>query len=199
MLNILRSLKIIYSMRHRLADGVWHDINQRYVGSLFGVIWVILFPLLQLSIYAALYTIIFKVRPSGLTEYGYVILVFSGLVPLLTFNEIVTATTNSLSMNKNLLLNTVFPSELIPLRAALASSSTRAFWFVNYSYYRFIFRLNQLAGIACNTSFLGAFIHVCCRYWLDFVTSFFSCERYSTWIRYCAYNYNGFESVCIHP
>ena len=121
MLNILRSLKIIYSMRHRLADGVWHDINQRYVGSLFGVIWVILFPLLQLSVYAALYTIIFKVRPSGLTEYDYVILVFSGLIPLLTFNEIVTATTNSLSMNKNLLLNTVFPSELIPLRVALAA------------------------------------------------------------------------------
>jgi len=108
-------------MRHRVAAGVWYDINQRYVGSFFGVIWVILFPLLQLSVYAALYTLIFKIRPPGLTEYGYVILVCSGLVPLMTFNEIVTATTNSLSANKNLLLNTVFPSELIPLKAALAA------------------------------------------------------------------------------
>ena len=64
---------------------------------------------------------IFKIRPSGLTEWGYVTLVFSGLVPLLCFSETLVSTTSSLSANRALLLNTVFPAELIPVRVAIAA------------------------------------------------------------------------------
>ena len=95
--------------------------RQRYVGSVFGLFWAVLFPLLQLSIYAVLYAFIFKIRPSGLSEIGYVVLVFSGLVPLMAFSEALNAATTSLSANKSLLLNTVFPAELIPVRSALAA------------------------------------------------------------------------------
>jgi lipopolysaccharide transport system permease protein len=42
----------------------------------------------------------------------------------MAFNEALTAATSSLSANKNLLLNTVFPAELIPLRAALSAHVT---------------------------------------------------------------------------
>jgi lipopolysaccharide transport system permease protein len=65
--------------------------------------------------------VIFKIRPSGLTEWGYVTLVFSGLVPLLCFSETLVSTTSSLSANRALLLNTVFPAELIPVRVAIAA------------------------------------------------------------------------------
>jgi lipopolysaccharide transport system permease protein len=126
-IGLFRSLRILASYRSRLLDGVLHDVRQRYVGSLFGVLWAAIFPLLQLSIYAGLYTVIFKVRPNGLTEWGYVLLVFSGLVPLMAFNEILTAATSSLTANKNLLLNTIFPAELIPLRAALAAHVSSVF------------------------------------------------------------------------
>jgi lipopolysaccharide transport system permease protein len=123
-LGIFRSLKVLAGYRHRLLEGVLHDIRQRYIGSAFGSLWVFLFPLLQLGIYAGLYSFIFKIRVPGLTEMGYVLLVFSGLVPLMAFNEALTAATSSLSANKNLLLNTVFPAELIPLRAALSGHVT---------------------------------------------------------------------------
>ena len=86
-LGVFRSLRVLSGYRHRVLEGVMHDIRQRYIGSVFGSLWAVLFPLLQLSIYAGLYTFIFKVRPSGLTELGYVVLVFSGLVPLMAFNE----------------------------------------------------------------------------------------------------------------
>lgn len=123
-LGLFRSLKMLAGYRHRLLEGVLHEIRQRYSGSAFGSLWVFLFPLLQLGIYAGLYSFIFKVRVPGLTEMGYVVLVFSGLVPLMAFNEALTAATSSLSANKNLLLNTVFPAELIPLRAALSGHVT---------------------------------------------------------------------------
>jgi len=123
-LSLFRSLRILARYRHKVLEGVIHDIRQRYIGSAFGSLWIFIFPLLQLGIYAALYSFIFKVRVSGLSELGYVVLVFSGLVPLMAFNESLSAATSSLSANKNLLLNTVFPAELIPLRAALSAHVT---------------------------------------------------------------------------
>jgi len=115
---------MLITYRSRLLEGIVHDVRQRYIGSALGSLWAVIFPLLQLGIYAGLYTFIFKVKVSGLSEFGYVILVFSGLVPLMAFNEALTAATSSLSANKNLLLNTVFPAELIPMRAALSAHVT---------------------------------------------------------------------------
>ena len=119
--ELYRSIKKLLRYRRRLIEGVLLDVRQQYTGSILGVFWVLLFPLLQLGIFAGLYTVVFKVRPAGLTEWEYVLLVFSGLVPLLAFNAILTSSAGSLAANKNLLLNTVFPAELIPLRSALAA------------------------------------------------------------------------------
>ena len=120
-LDFFKSLWVLGAYRERLWDGIKLDVRQQYTGSVLGAFWAFLFPLLQLCIYAGLYTVIFKVRPSGLTEFSYTLLVFSGLVPLLAFGQALVAATNSLSANKNLLLNTVFPAELIPVRAALSA------------------------------------------------------------------------------
>ncbi len=119
--GVFRSLKSLTRYRRRLLEGVMLDVRQQYTGSVLGIFWAFLFPFLQLSIFAILYTVIFKVRPAGLTEWQYVLLVFSGLVPLLAFSAILISSTGSLTANKNLLLNTVFPAELIPLRSALAA------------------------------------------------------------------------------
>jgi len=114
---------VLLKYRGRLFEGVFHDVKQRFVGSVFGLAWAMLFPLMQLGIYATLYAVVFKIRPSGLTEMGYVVLVFSGLVPLLIYSEAINSAASSLTANKSLLLNTVFPAELIPVRAALAAQT----------------------------------------------------------------------------
>jgi lipopolysaccharide transport system permease protein len=122
--GIFKALFNLLKYRGRVFDGIFNDIHQRYIGSIFGFLWVILFPILQLGIYAGLYSFIFKIRVPGLDEIGYVLLVFSGLVPLMAFSEALTASTSSLTANKNLLLNTVFPAELIPLRSAISAHAT---------------------------------------------------------------------------
>lgn len=113
-------MQLLWRYRHRLREGVTSDIRMRYAGSVLGFTWALLYPVLLLSIYSVLYLMIFKVRPAGLAPDAYVVLVFSGLVPLLAFNESLMAATSSLLSNRSLLLNTVFPAELIPLRAILA-------------------------------------------------------------------------------
>ncbi len=95
------------------------DLKLRYSGSVLGWFWAFLFPCCQLAIYTGLYVFIFKVRPSGLSQFDYVLMVFSGLVPLLAFNEALIMSIGSLVSNKALLLSTVFPPALIPLRAVI--------------------------------------------------------------------------------
>jgi len=118
--HAISPIRLMFAYRSRVVDGVGQDLRHRYVGSVLGIAWAVVAPLLQLSIYATLYALVFRIRPDGLGTEGYVLLVFSGLVPLLAFNEALLAAMNSLSANRALLLNTVFPAELIPLRAALS-------------------------------------------------------------------------------
>lgn len=119
--GLLQALVVLYGYRARLREGVFQDIRQRYAGSVLGLGWAVLYPLLLLGIYSVIYVYVFRIRPPSLDEYQYLVLVFSGLVPLLAFNESLVSATGSLAGNRNLLLNTVFPAELIPVRAALGA------------------------------------------------------------------------------
>jgi lipopolysaccharide transport system permease protein len=105
----------------RLFHSVLHDVRQRYAGSLMGSLWAILYPLALLTFYATIYVVIFRIRAPGLTPTGYTIMVMAGLVPILMFNETISMGLSSVHAQKNLLLNTVFPAELLPVRAVLAA------------------------------------------------------------------------------
>lgn len=118
--SIWHHLSVLPAYRSRLVSGVLTDVRQRYAGSALGIVWALLYPMLLLGIYSVVYLFIFKVRVPSLDQYGYLILVFSGLTPILAFNEALINATSSLTTNKALLLNTVFPAELIPVRGMLA-------------------------------------------------------------------------------
>ena len=111
--------------RHR--DLLWKtslaELHGNYAGSLIGLAWLVLGPMVLLSLYASIYIVIFRVRPVALTQATYVLYIFSGLTPLLGFTGALAAGTMSLSANRQILLNTVFPAELIPLREVLTNSA----------------------------------------------------------------------------
>ena len=98
------------------------EIRNIYAGSLLGSSWVVLGQIMMLGIYALTYVVIFQIRPTDLTVYEYILYVFCGLTSFLPFSGSLTAGTSSLVSNRNVLMNTVFPAELIPLRSVLAAS-----------------------------------------------------------------------------
>lgn len=98
------------------------EIRSTFAGSMLGIFWVFMGPMLLLTIYALVFAVIFRVRPVDMSVAEYVLYVFSGLVPFLAFANALTIGALSLSSNKALLLNTVFPAELIPLRSVLVAS-----------------------------------------------------------------------------
>ncbi len=107
-----------------LKGATMSEINQRYVGSVAGLAWAIIYPLVLFFIYSVLYIVIFRVKPSDMTTNTYVVFIMSGLLPFIGFAESLSAGTTSLSNKKSLLLNTVYPSEFIPLQSVLSSNVT---------------------------------------------------------------------------
>jgi lipopolysaccharide transport system permease protein len=113
-------------VRHHaiLLRTTWVDIKAAYAGSVLGIVWVLVGPLLMLSVYALTYAVIFKVRIPALSTTQYILYVFCGIVPFLAFAQSLSAGTLSLSSNRAVMLNTVFPAEMIPLRSTLVGSAS---------------------------------------------------------------------------
>ena len=99
------------------------EVRSRYAGSLLGLLWMVVAPLLLMTIYALIYLVIFNVRPADMTASLYVVWVLSGLLPFLGFSEALGTGAASLTMNRAILLSTVFPAELVPLRAVVSSQA----------------------------------------------------------------------------
>ena len=101
-----------------------NELSARFAGSVLGVVWAALTPVLLLLIYAAVYLVIFQVRAPNLTSSEYVVMIFSGLVPFLMTSESLVAGVASVATNKAILSNTVFPIDLAPVKIVLMSQVT---------------------------------------------------------------------------
>src|SRR5262245_55662843 len=115
-LNILGTL---VKYRQILSASVRVELAKRYSGSALGKLWIVLYPLLLLSIYLFVYMAVFKVQFAGSSRLDYVIFVFAGLIPYIGFMEAVTGGCVSLKQNMHLIKNVMLPIELIPARSVL--------------------------------------------------------------------------------
>jgi lipopolysaccharide transport system permease protein len=97
------------------------ELAKRYAGSLLGLAWFVLQPLLLLGAYLFVYLVVFRVRFPGFSQFDYVLYVFCGLVPYLGFMEGLTSGTLAIRQNMHLVKNVMLPVELLPVRNVLVA------------------------------------------------------------------------------
>lgn len=115
------SARLLISHHRLLWRVTWTEVRARYAGSLFGLAWFVLSPLLILGIYGTVYLFIFRVSVPGLTPVRYMLYIFAGLVPFLATSEALSLGVGSVISNRSVLNNTVFPIDLAPAKAVLSS------------------------------------------------------------------------------
>lgn len=108
----------LWQRRQMLGATISHEFSDRYSGSLLGLFWVVLFPLLFLSIYVAVYTLVFRVRLEDGTPMDYVHYVFCGLVPYFAMLEAANQAANAIRTNSAAIRGSLVPIELIPATVA---------------------------------------------------------------------------------
>lgn len=118
----MNPLTLLFRRRHVLYATTLVEIRSRYVGTLFGFGWAVIYPFLFLGLYAVVYALILRVRTQTNTSMDYIILIFAGLIPFIGFSEALSTSVTSVTTNKQLIKNTLFPIELVPVKAVLTSS-----------------------------------------------------------------------------
>jgi lipopolysaccharide transport system permease protein len=122
----MNALQLLYRSRLVLYTTTVADFRSRYVGTVFGLGWAILYPFLFLGLYAVVYSLILRVRLQQYTTAEYIMLIFAGLIPFIGFSEALSLSASSITGNKQLIKNTMFPIELAPVKAVLTSSLSMA-------------------------------------------------------------------------
>lgn len=120
------SARFLRSHGLQLARVTRSELAARYAGSFLGLGWVILAPLLIIGIYALVYLYIFRAATAatGLETFQYLLYIIAGLVPYLVTADALANGVGSVVTNKAVLSNVVFPIDLVPAKAVLASQPT---------------------------------------------------------------------------
>lgn len=121
---VVQGLRLLGRHRQILLATARNEVKARYAGTLFGLAWTVIYPLLFLGLYSVMYTVVFRVRVESLSTFEYVLMIFCGLIPFIGFSEALSSGVSSVVANKALLNNTMFPAELIPVKSTLVATPT---------------------------------------------------------------------------
>lgn len=115
------SLFILYRYRGILEAMVVQSLRDRVAGSVFGFLFIAIYPLIFLGVYSAVFIFILQVRIPNMSAGTYSIVIFCGLVPFLAFAEAFSTGTASVAGNAGLVRNIMFPYQLLPAKDVLTS------------------------------------------------------------------------------
>lgn len=120
-LNPLHLIKGLNRYKQLLRQFVWWEVNDRYRGSALGMLWTILVPLLRLSVYTFVFSILLGGRNViwGLdSNFDVGKMIFCGVIMFSVFSESVGKASRLMWINKSYVKNIVFPLEIIPVTIA---------------------------------------------------------------------------------
>lgn len=130
----------------------WRDIKIKYKQTVLGIVWVLLQPLLMMSIFVFFFGHALGVNKDG--DMPYTLFVFSGLLLWNIFSNGLTGTSNSLLTNANIIKKIYFPRLILPLSALLVPFFDFIFAFLVFVgmliYYGVMPSASFILGLPCS-------------------------------------------------
>jgi len=121
---------------------IWNLVNRevvgRYKGSILGILWSLITPVLMLLVYTFVFSVIFKVRWNSASEEKteFALVLFAGLLVFNLFSECINRAPGLILANVNYVKKVVFPLEVMPwvaIGSALFNFTVSFFvWLVAY-------------------------------------------------------------------
>lgn len=106
----------LFEYRGLIWNFIKRDISAKYVGSLLGLYWSVLNPIITLMVYILVFGVFLKVRLPGTTSIWDFSLYFAaGFLPWIAFQSSVLRASSSIIDNKNYIKKVPFPSEIFPI------------------------------------------------------------------------------------
>lgn len=112
--------------RHRalILQMARRDIAGRYRGSVMGVLWSLINPLLMLAIYTFVFSVVFKARwqTGGEQSHAdFAVILFAGVIVHTLFAEVASKAPTLITGNPSYVKRVVFPLEILPVVSLLSA------------------------------------------------------------------------------
>ncbi len=140
MLNTLRYVldfrqlpMVAAAHRSLLWQFVKRNVSARYRGSILGLFWSFVHPMMMLCVYTFVFSVVFQARwgvDTGGGRGAFAIIMFCGLALFNIFSEAVNMNCGVVVANTNLVKKVIFPLEILPLSQTLATFAVGMVWFV---------------------------------------------------------------------
>lgn len=108
----------LWHNRHLILQMTRREIAARYRGSVIGLAWSFINPLLMLSVYTFVFSSVFKARWNTSTDESqadFAIILFVGMIVFGVFSEVVNKAPTQIISNANFVKKVVFPLEILSL------------------------------------------------------------------------------------
>lgn len=116
-----RRIDLIRSLTRR-------ELAARYKGSVLGILWAILTPVVMIAIFTIIFAGIFKAKfNTSDSPWDYALYLFCGLLPWNAFQEALNLSANAVVNRANLVKRVVFPLETLPVSQTLAAIAHQMF------------------------------------------------------------------------
>lgn len=119
---IMGIFKELYQYREMIRSMINRELKGRYKGSVLGVLWSFLNPLLQLLVYTVVFSFIMR---NGIEDY-YLFLIVA-LIPWIFFSSSVTIGASCIRAQKEMVNKIYFPREILPI-ASVTSQLINMFY-----------------------------------------------------------------------
>lgn len=126
-------VRILINNKALLKQLVLRNISLRYKGSLLGFLWTFLIPLIMLSVYTFIFSVVFKSRwnvDAGDNRGSFAIIMFCGISMYNMFSESISSSCSAIVGNPNFVKKVIFPLELLPLAQTISSFIVGLVWFL---------------------------------------------------------------------
>ena len=131
-LNPFSALLGIWEYRDLLNQLVRRNIEGRYKGTMMGLIWMVVTPLVMLAVYTFVFGVVFKMRWTsggfGDSKAAFSLLLFCGMMVFNIFSESVNSSVTIVTGNPNYVKKVVFPLELLPVSAVVSACFFGLIW-----------------------------------------------------------------------
>jgi lipopolysaccharide transport system permease protein len=107
----------LVNYRELVGNLTIRDLKLKYKGSVLGIAWSLLNPLLMMTIYTAVFSVFLR----AVTVPHYWALVLGGLLPWVFFSNSMTSAAVSFIRSPNLITKIYFPIESLPIAGVLAN------------------------------------------------------------------------------
>lgn len=114
---MLNTIKLLIQNKYLIKQLTINDFKQRYKGSILGMFWAVINPLLMLVIYTFVFSVVFQAKWGDLVnnKYDFAIMMFCGLTIYNLVSEVIGRSTTLISSNVNYVKKVVFPLEIFPV------------------------------------------------------------------------------------